>query len=65
MNLKLKSLVQVILGFMVQQMISCIFKTAFYAIVIFDNAITYISTIITNLQTNFDFTPGVLYRISR
>ena len=52
MNLKLKSLVQVILGFMVQQMISCIFKTAFYAIVIFDDAITYISTIITNLITN-------------
>ena len=44
-------------------MVSCIFKTAFYAIVVFEDAITYIATIITNLQINFDFIPGALYRI--
>ena len=44
-------------------MISCIFTTAFYAIVIFADAINSITTIISNLQTNFDFIPRALYRV--
>ena len=48
---------------MVQLMISCISTTAFYAIVIFVDAITNITTIISNLQTNLGFVPRVLYRV--
>ena len=44
-------------------MISCIFTTAFYAIVIFVDAITTITTIISNLQTNFFIMPRALYRV--
>ena len=48
---------------MVQEMISCIFTTAFYAIVIFVDAITNITTIISNLQTNFWFMLRALHRV--
>ena len=44
-------------------MISCIFTTAFYTIVIFADAITNITTIISNLQTNFCFIPRAQYRV--
>ena len=44
-------------------MISCGFTTALYAIVIFVDAITNSTTIITNLQTNFCFSPRALYRV--
>ena len=45
-------------------MISCIFTAAFYAIGIFVDAITNITTIITNLQTNFCFMLRTLYQVS-
>ena len=44
-------------------MISCIFTTAFYAIVISSDAITNITSIISNLQTNFGSMPRALYRV--
>ena len=44
-------------------MISCILITAFYAIVIFVDATTNITTIISNLQTNFGFMVRALYRV--
>ena len=44
-------------------MISCIFTTGFYAIAIFVDAITKITTIISNLQTDFCFMPRTLYRV--
>ena len=43
-------------------MISCIFKTGFYATGMFVDAITNI-TIITNLQTSFYFMARALYRV--
>ena len=43
-------------------MISCIFTTVFYAIAIFVDAITNITTIISKLQANFGFMPRALYR---
>ena len=45
-------------------MISCIFTAAFYAIDIFVDAITNITTIIINLQTNFCFIQRALYQVS-
>ena len=45
-------------------MISCIFTAAFYAIGIFVDAITNITTIITNFQTNFRFMLRALYQAS-
>ena len=44
-------------------MIFCLFTTAFYATVIFVDAITNITTVISNLQTNFGFMPRALYRV--
>ena len=39
------------------------FTTAFYTIFIFVDAITNITTIISNLQINFCFMPRALYRV--
>ena len=44
-------------------MISCIFTTAFYAIVIFVDVITNVTIIISTLQTNFCFMPRALYGV--
>ena len=44
-------------------MISCIFTTAFFAIVIFVDVITNITTIISNLQTTFHFMQRALWRV--
>ena len=45
-------------------MISCIFTAVFYASDRFVNAITNITTIITNLQTNFCFMQRAIYHVS-
>ena len=45
-------------------MISCIFTAAFYAIGIFVDAITNITTITSNLQTSFCFMQRALYQVS-
>ena len=44
-------------------MISCIFTTVFHAIFISVDAITNITTIISNPQTNFCIMPRALYRV--